>query len=263
MSLPELVHALQDAVCVNIPEDKLAVAFSGGVDSAVLAVLCRDLGKQVTLVTVGFPNSHDISFSKVIAQKICLPQKIVELDKGDFQRDLVYIMRKVTCGNTSHIENCIAYYYIARAVRDSGLSLVASANGCDELFCGYNGYRAVYDKGESAIIDYMDLKIKNELVLVQEISDVASEFSVHVRQPFLSSAFIAFARDRIPVNQKIRGHDDMMRKHILRQAALYLQVPEESALKPKKALQYGSLIHKHYKMRDARNKKEKPSTLWR
>jgi asparagine synthase (glutamine-hydrolysing) len=39
----------------------------------------------------------------------------------------------------------------------------------------------------------------------------------------------------------------MMRKHVLRKAALSIGVPEESALKPKKALQYGSLIHKNYK----------------
>jgi asparagine synthase (glutamine-hydrolysing) len=37
----------------------------------------------------------------------------------------------------------------------------------------------------------------------------------------------------------------MIRKHILREVALALGVPEESAMKPKKALQYGSSIHKY------------------
>nr|WP_294806893.1 asparagine synthase-related protein [uncultured Nitrososphaera sp.] len=253
--LQELERALRDAVGAVLPEKNVAVAFSGGVDSALLSIICRDLGKHVTLATVGFPGSHDVSFSKEIASKIGLPHTVVELDHRDFQKDLAHVLQTVTCGNTSHVENCIAYYYIAQAANRLGFSVVASANGCDELFCGYNGYRAVYDKGESAIMEYMESKIENELVLVQEISAVAAEFSVQVRQPFLSAKFVEFAKEKVPMDQKIKDANDMMRKHVLRQAALAMGVPEESALKPKKALQYGSLIHKNYKL-SARERKD-------
>ncbi len=251
MLLQELKAALYDAVEQSLPEKQVAVAFSGGVDSTLLAVICRDLAKRVTLITVGFPGSHDISFSKQVAEKLALSQKIIELDRRDFQKDLAHVLKTVTCGNTSHIENCIAYYYIAQTARKACLPVVASANGCDELFCGYNGYRAAYEKGTSAIMEMMESKIANELVLVQEISAVAAEFSVEVRQPFLSAKFAGFAK-KIPLDQKITGPDDMVRKHILREVALLIGVPEESALKPKKALQYGSQIHKHYKLGKAK-----------
>lgn len=247
MRLQELKAALYDAVKENLPEKQVAVAFSGGVDSTLLAVICRDLGKRITLVTVGFPGSHDVSFSKQVAEKLGLEQEIVELDTRDFQKDLAHVLKTATCGNTSHIENCIAYYYIAQAARKRGLSVVASANGCDELFCGYNGYRAACEKSESAVMQLMESKLENERILVQEISAVASEFSVEVRQPFLSEKFAEFAK-KIPVDQKIKGPDDMARKHVLREAALLIGVPEESARKPKKALQYGSLIHKNYRL---------------
>jgi asparagine synthase (glutamine-hydrolysing) len=245
--LQRLVGALREAVEEILPEQNMAIAFSGGVDSSLLAVICRDLGKKTMLLTIGFPGSHDISFSKIIASQIGLEQKIIELDYAEFQKNLAHVKEVVNCGNTSHVENCIAYYYIARAANTLGIAVVASANGCDELFCGYNGYRNVYNKGELAIMEYMESKIENELVLMQEISSISAEFSVHVRQPFLSSAmFVEFAKN-IPIGQKIKGADDMLRKHILRQAALALGVPVESALKPKKALQYGSHIHKNYK----------------
>jgi asparagine synthase (glutamine-hydrolysing) len=249
--MQELKAALYDAVEKSLPEKQVAVAFSGGVDSTLLAVICRDLGKQVTLVTVGFPGSHDISFSKQIAKELALEQKTVELAARDFQRDLAHVLKTVTCGNTSHVENCIAYYYIAQAARKAGLSVVASANGCDELFCGYNGYRAACEKGASAVLELMESKLENERVLVQEISAVVAEFSVEVCQPFLSDRFVEFAK-MIPVGQKIRGPDDMMRKHVLRETAILIGVPEESAMKPKKALQYGSQIHKHYKLGKAK-----------
>ena len=78
----------------------------------------------------------------------------------------------------------------------------------------------------------MEDKLANELLLMQEISKVAGGFGVQVRQPFLSPEFVRFAKT-IPVGQKIRGPDDLVRKHILRQAALLAGVPEESAMKPR------------------------------
>jgi asparagine synthase (glutamine-hydrolysing) len=92
----------------------------------------------------------------------------------------------------------------------------------------------------------MGEKITNELELVAEISNISRQFGVEVRQPFLSEKFVRFAKS-IPIERKIKGPNDMIRKHALREAAMKIGVPRESAMKPKKALQYGSLIHKHFK----------------
>jgi asparagine synthase (glutamine-hydrolysing) len=245
--LSDLRQALYDAVSESVPETIIAVAFSGGVDSSLLAKLCQDLGKQVVVVTVGFPGSHDIGFAKSIASKMGMEYRTLEIDYGDFQENLRRVQQIIKCENTSHIENCIAFFYICKLVRQNDLGVVLSANGCDELFCGYDGYRRAYSGGEAAIIKLMDEKITNEFALMAEISTVAGQFGVEVRQPFLSSKFIRFVKT-IPVDQKIKGPDDMTRKHILRQVALSIGVPEEAATKPKKALQYGSSIHKYFKM---------------
>jgi asparagine synthase (glutamine-hydrolysing) len=244
--LPSLKKALYDATIQTVPEDKIAVAFSGGVDSSVLAKICKDLCKQVVLVTVGFPRSHDIGFATDIASKLGMKHKTIEIDQDDFQKDLQQVQRATRCKNISHIENCIAYFYICRLAKQNSLDIVVSANGCDELFCGYDRYRKVYNQGEAAIMKLMEEKIENEFALMEEIATVAEKFEVAIRQPFLSPKFIKFAK-AIPVDQKIKGPDDMMRKHILRQVAIAMGVPDSSAMKPKKALQYGSSIHKHFK----------------
>lgn len=244
--MPGLKRALYDAVSWNVPEARIAVAFSGGVDSSLLALICRDLGKQVTMVTVGFPCSHDIVFAKVIASKMGMEHRTLEIDYSDFRATLEHVRQVIKCEKTSHIENCIAYFYVCKLVKENGLDIVLSANGCDELFCGYDGYRRAYGGGEETIMKMMNEKIANEFALVAEIAMVAGQFGVAVRQPFLSSRFIEFAKT-IPLDQKIKGSDDLIRKFVLRQAALSMGVPEESAMKPKKALQYGSSIHKYFK----------------
>ena len=45
-------------------------------------------------------------------------------------------------------------------------------------------------------------------------------------------------------NIKIHDSDDLYRKHIIRKLASQIDVPEISCTKRKKALQYGSKIHK-------------------
>ncbi len=244
-----LRQALYDAVSENISEiPRVAVAFSGGVDSSLLAMICHHhLRKQVTLLTIGFSGSHDINFSKSMASKMGMDHKIYEIDCGNFQENLQRVRQTINCENTSHIENCIAYFYICRLAKQNHLNVVLSANGCDELFCGYDRYRSAYHRGgEAEISTLMDNNLANEFALIGEIKIVAAQLGVQVRQPFLSPRFIQFVKT-IPIDQKIKGPNDMIRKHILRQTALALGVPEESAMKPKKALQYGSSIHKCFK----------------
>ena len=91
----------------------------------------------------------------------------------------------------------------------------------------------------------MDAKLENEIRMMKAINDICSEFKVKITQPFLSNNFITFAKN-IPISYKIKNSDDLLRKHIIREAALKFGVPEISATKRKKALQYGSLIHKAF-----------------
>ncbi|HEY6757101.1 MAG TPA: asparagine synthase C-terminal domain-containing protein [Nitrososphaera sp.] len=245
-----LKQALCDAVSESISEiPRVAVAFSGGVDSSLLAMICHHLRKQVTLVTIGFSGSHDINFSKGIASKMGMHHSVYEIDYSDFEENLKCIQQTIHCKNTSHIENCMAYFYICRLAKQNRLNVVLSANGCDELFCGYDRYRSVYHGGVAELSTLMARNIANEFDLMEEIKIVAAQLDIQVRQPFLTPTFIKFAKT-IPLDQKIKGPDDMIRKHILRQVALDAGVPEESAMKPKKALQYGSSIHKYFKKID-------------
>ena len=228
-------------------EDKVVIAFSGGVDSTLLSKICIDLKKQIYLVTIGFPFSHDLLFSKKISVLLLSDSQnhiVYELNDVDFTESIKHVQSKISCNSLSHIENCIAFFHLSKVIKDNGLgNFFLTANGLDELFCGYDRYRFYFDGGHDSIIKFMEEKLINEFHLMSEISKVVGNSGIKSIQPFLTRDFIDFAK-KIPLEYKIKGNNDYLRKHVIRQIALDIGVPKESAMYPKKALQYGSLIHK-------------------
>lgn len=243
MQKESLLVEIQNAIKDTVQEKKIGIAFSGGVDSTLVSKICKDLGYDITLLTIGFPNSHDISFAKEVNEILKFSHEISEIKQDSFNEIALKIHNKINTDNLSWNENCIAFYYVAKLATSFGLKTVVTANGIDELFCGYNAYREAIVEGEEKVNELMDSKLENELKMMKAVNNVTSEFGIQIIQPLLSKNFIDYAKS-IPISEKITGQDDLMRKHIIRKLASEIGVPEISTNKRKKALQYGSLIHK-------------------
>jgi asparagine synthase (glutamine-hydrolysing) len=239
----ELLSKITSAISTTVKEKRIGLAFSGGVDSSLLAKICSNLGYDTTLLTIGFADSHDILFAKNVNKNLNLKHEILEIDPSEFNEISTKVNHKIKTKNLSWNENSIAFYYVAKLAQSIDIKNVITANGIDELFCGYNAYREIYPNGEKQIIALMESKLDNELKMMKAVNDVTSEFGVNILQPLLSDEFISYAK-KIPLDQKIRGKDDLLRKHAIRELALDIGVPKISAEKRKKALQYGTLIHK-------------------
>ena len=239
----KLLEHIKNSISETVKVKKIGIAFSGGVDSTLISKICSDMNYDIILLTIGFPESHDILFAKQVNEFLKCPHHILEIDSDTFSTISSKIHQKIETDNLSWNENCIAFYYVAKLAKNLDLDAVITANGIDELFCGYNAYREAFSGGESQINEVMLAKLDNELKMMKAVNLIASEFGVKILQPLLSEKFIEYAKT-VPLSEKIHDSEDLYRKHIIRKLASEVNVPELSCIKRKKALQYGSKIHK-------------------
>lgn len=238
-----LLEKIREEIRKTVPKKRIGVAFSGGVDSTLLSKIIHDMEYEITLLTIGFSESHDILFAKKVNEQLKYPHKILEIGAEPFEKITKDINQKINTENLSWNENCIAFYYVSKLAQSLDIDTVVTANGIDELFCGYNAYREVVTDGESKVLELMDSKLENELQMMNAVNMISSEFGVKIIQPLLSLDFIRYAKT-ISLDQKILDSEDLMRKHAIRKLAQDIGVPEISYSKRKKALQYGTKIHR-------------------
>ena len=239
----DLLDNIKNAISETVTGKKIGIAYSGGVDSTLISKICFDMDYDITLLTIGFPESHDILFAKQVNEFLKYSHHVLEIDSETFPTVSSKINQTIQTENLSWNENSIAFYYVSKLAQSLSLDTVITANGIDELFCGYNAYREAFSEGESKINQVMNEKLENELKMMKAVNLVASEFGVRILQPLLHSKFIDYAKT-IPISEKIHDTEDLYRKHIIRKLASQINVPKISCTKRKKALQYGSKIHK-------------------
>ncbi len=237
----ELLKQMLMQTVKKIRANEVGVAFSGGVDSSLLAKICKDVGKKTSLLTVGFVDRKDFEISSEVANIFGLTFYYDLVSLKDLEDGLKIVLSKIEFDRIVRFENCVCFYYVFRLASKQSLKTVVSANGMDELFCGYTVYKSSYnnlDSMRSLMMNLVNKAIKDKI----ELDKIAHLFNIDYVCPFLSKEFVEFAI-QIPFKYKIKGFDDNLRKHILREVAVNVGVPIEAALRPKKAFQYSSGVH--------------------
>jgi asparagine synthase (glutamine-hydrolysing) len=155
--------------------------------------------------------------------------------------------RMVSVQSLPQLEDCVAFYLICEQIRNEtkeGGKLLLSANGPDELFCGYDRFRRIVDSaGYEATQREIIRSLRAADILRENVQIIARSFELKIVEPFFEEEFVNFCI-KIPIELKILKGNDMLRKRIWRHYAQYLGISKQVAEKPKKAMQYSMGIHK-------------------
>lgn len=84
-SYGELGNSIEEAVRKACEGREVAVAFSGGMDSGLLAALAAKYARSVTCYTCGTDGSFDVAAGRELAEKLGLPWRHCRMSENDIE----------------------------------------------------------------------------------------------------------------------------------------------------------------------------------
>lgn len=240
----ELKNNIVDAVYKRINRlDKVALLFSAGVDSTLIAVLLKKFGIDTTLYTVGTENSQDMEFARKVSEDIQIPLKTWIIDEEVIKNNFIPTLNIIEDSNLMKLGVGMTINLTSQLASKDNHKVILSGQGADELFTGYNRYKRKYEN-KKELLEELTHDLNNMYHVNLERDDKATMTnSIEIRVPYLDKQVINTAI-KTPIQYMLHSQEDNIRKHILRDAALELGVPEYIAYRPKKAAQYGTGIDK-------------------
>jgi len=225
--------------------EDVAVAFSGGLDSSVLAVLAKTCTKNVNLVTVGLKGQPELLHAQKAAESLKLPLHLHTYRVVDVEKALEKVLWLIEEPDVMKVGVALPFFWAAETASRIGCHVLLAGQGADELFGGYHRYLTDYNRGGVKAVQesmFHDLTTSYETNF-QRDNPVCAFYKVELRLPYIDREVVQFALS-LPLDLKIQSVDDQLRKRVLRQVAKNLGIPEIIVERTKKAVQYATGVDK-------------------
>ncbi|MFA4855930.1 MAG: diphthine--ammonia ligase [archaeon] len=244
LELPEkskerLLRMLERSVKSNAPKGEFGILFSGGIDSVLLALLCKRAGLKFSCFfgfLDGLGEPKDLAFAKRAADFLDVKLELAPVSMESLPKLIGETISLI--GSTNPVQVSVALPLLAACskAKQMGIKTVFSGMGADELFCGYAKFRNAVD---IAFESMRLVQLLPENDLKRDLA-IASHCGLEIRAPYLNSEILRFALS-LPKNLKLSGQRN---KIILRELAVSIGLPKELAERKKVAAQYGSNFDK-------------------
>jgi asparagine synthase (glutamine-hydrolysing) len=267
--------SLKEHISKNVEGKNFGVLLSGGIDSSLIAKICKDYGYNFRCFCVGIVGSKDIYYAQKISDELNLDLVTREYSYEEVEnllKEVIEILPKPIIEDDNYIEYIVKVTVSAvllGAMRLGNEELFLSGIGAEELFAGYHRHSKAIDEGgewRGLAIEDLEKESLNGLkrmhnLVFERDGLICNYLSKSVLAPYLANDVILQAMN-MDSSQKIDSYNN---KKILREIASDLDIPEEFYNRKKKGAQYGSgfdkAISKLAKLNNFKLKKRYLDTL--
>ena len=225
-----LKQKIIDAVKSRIPKKKFGIMFSGGVDSGLIALICKQMKANFICYAVGIENSTDVEAAKKAAKllRVKLKFKIYSLEEAEaiFKKIIPIVGTDIVSVGVGAV-----VYAAATLAKKDKVNYLFSGIGSEEIFAGYERH-LVKDVNKEC---WNGLKAMYKRDLMRDLP-IGKKLKIEYATPFLDDEVIKTAM-QIPGNQKINKN---YKKVVLREIAEEMGLDKSIAWRKKQAAQYGS-----------------------
>lgn len=220
-----LVDAVDDRV-----DDKVGIAFSGGIDSTLIAFICDRMDRDFTLYTVGFADSKDVLAAQTVADAMDWPLKVKIITIDDVEKIAKKVIQITGKKDPVGVGVGFVTYCVLEMMKED---ILLTGLGSEEIFAGYERHQKSMDVNAKCWEGMLNIWERD---IVRDLS-LAEHFGKEIRLPFMDKELIEFG---MKIDPKLKISEE--KKKILREAAVNLGLKKEYAFRKKSAAQYGSKL---------------------
>jgi len=243
-TLNKILTEISENLVKKIPE--LAVSFSGGIDSTLVAYYLKNAGAKLDLICIGINEQKEYENARLAANILDLPLVTEPQTINELEQVLPEIINIVEDPNLMKIGVAAPLYFSTKIARSMGYSHIISGNGSDELFGGYMKYLKKYSEGKDPRNDiFADVK-NSWMNNFNRDAKICRDLGLKLMLPFTHPRLIKYGLS-LPLEYLLPKNMNEPRKIILRKLAYSLGLPVEVSDRPKKAAQYSSGVDKAIK----------------
>ena len=218
---------------ITIKCDANWIAFSGGLDSSILAEIKKEQNlNAITIISKDFL-ATDLPYSQITAKHIDIPLEIKYVNIDQILGAIESTIKILKNFNDIEIRNSIVPYLYMNTLKERNITNIITGDGADEIFAGYN-FLLKKDHSE----------LKNELKRIKKImhftsQKIANKLGMSIQMPFIDEKIIELV-ETLPINLLINQKNGIkFGKWILRKA-FENTLPTNVIWRKKTAMQDGS-----------------------
>ncbi|MBW2976109.1 hypothetical protein KY347_01535 [Candidatus Woesearchaeota archaeon] len=234
-----LKDAIEKAVLERARKNpRFGMLFSGGVDSTLIAFICKKHNFDFTCYTVGMENSPDIESAKKVAEKYNFNLRYKLLTLEDLETTLKETIKILNSTDIIWVSVGSVVYAASQLALQNSTKTLFSGLGTEELFAGYKRHGdALQEHGFEALHKECWNGLKNmwQRDLLRDYK-IAKHLGMELITPYMDLNVIKTAMQVNPMYKLGKEQN----KIILREIASDFGMEKEFALRRKKAAQYGS-----------------------